>query len=168
MGSLQRMQKILREPESMVLLAWGITSTAFLLVYWLVGRVGAHEKITIPYFELTLNTLSYFVSLVVILASIATALALGMKEIWLAVGLALPGGLFMWLALAAVAFSGKFFDARPIFASMWFFPFCAICGPLLIRLIKDEREQHKIYQGALLLMVLLTATAFLLFSWIVS
>lgn len=107
--------------------------------------------------------LPYFVSLVVILASIATALALGLKKIWLAFLLALPGGLFMFLALAALVFHGKFVDVRPIEASMLGFLFVAIGGPFLIRSLKDDRIRSKIYLGALLLMVLLVATSFLCF-----
>jgi hypothetical protein len=155
---------MIRKPETMVLAAWSITITVFLSAGWLVGNwTGAGEKITIPYFELTIAIQAYFVSLVVILASIATALALGLKKLLPAFLLALPGGLFMWFALAVAVFSGKFIDERHIIASVLFFPFCATGGSLLIRSRKDEGIRRKIYLGALLLMALLTASAFLLF-----
>ena len=152
MGSLQRMQKILSKPETMVLLAWSITITVFVLAVYVLGAVG-REIIRV-----------YIVSLVVISASIATALALGLKNFSLALLLALPGGFFMFFALMAVTFSiHKFVDVRPVGASMLFFLFMATCGPLLIRSFKDEETRRKIYRGALLLMVplaLLAATAF--------
>ena len=165
MGFLKRMQKILRKPETMVLLAWSITITVYVLGEggWQSNWIGASGKIiTIPY-----AMRAYFVSLVVILASIATALALGLKNFLPALLLALPGGLFMFFALAVMVFFAKFIDERPIEASMLFFLFMATCGPVLIRSFKDERIRRKIYLGALLLMVLLAATAFLLFSLIV-
>lgn len=166
MGCLKRMQKMLRKPETMVLLAWSITFTAFLFGGWLVDNwVGASGKIIIPYFELTITIQVYFVSLVVILSSIATSLALGLKNFLPALLLALPGGLFMFYALVTMVFHAKFIDERPIEASMLFFLFFAACGPLLIRSFKDERIRRKIYLGALLLMMLLAA--FLLFSLVV-
>jgi len=130
-----------------VLLAWGITFA-----------VAFSEIIPIPH-----TMQPYFVSLMVVLASITTALALGLKNILLAVLLALPGGLFIFYTLILLGGSFlKFLDVRLVEASMLFFLFSAVAGPLLIPRCKDENLRSKIYQGALLLMVLLTATTYLL------
>lgn len=157
------------KPEiMMVLLAWGITFTMFLLGRWLVGGnwVGASGKILIPYFNISIAVQAYFVSIVVVLAAIATSLALGVKNFLIALLLALPGGLFLFYALAVMVFSAKFIDERPIYASMMFFLIFATGAPLLIRSHKDEERKQKIYQGALLLMLLvlfLAATVYSLF-----
>lgn len=145
----RRMQRVLKKPEIMVLLAWGITFAVLLLSHWRVGGVWSEPGAT------------YLAGLVVTLAAVATALALGLRNLFLGLLLALPGGLLMWLALALVAFS-KFIDGRPIYASMLFFLFCAICGPLLIRSFRDEEIRRKIYVRALLFMVLVAAAGILL------
>jgi len=153
----------------MVLSAWSITFTMFLLGHWLVGGnwVGASGKILVPYFDLTIAVQAYLVSIVLVLASIATSLALGVKNFLIALLLALPGGLFLFYALAVMGFSAKFIDERPIYASMLFFLIFATGVPLLIRSYKDEERKQKIYQGALLLMLLmsfLAATVYFLFK----
>jgi hypothetical protein len=155
-----------RKSEDMVGLAWGITVTMFFLGTLFVGGnwVGASGKILIPYFDLTIAVQAYFMSIVVVLASIATSLALGVKNLLTALLLASPGGLFLFLALAVMVFSAKFIDERPITASMLFFLISAIGAPLLFRLCKEEKKRQKIYQGALLLMIFL-ATISLFFAW---
>jgi peptidoglycan/LPS O-acetylase OafA/YrhL len=129
----------------------------FLLGYWLVGGnwVGASGKILVPYFDLTIAVQAYLVSIVLVLASIATSLALGVKNFLIA----LPSGLFLFYALAVMGFSAKFIDERPIYASMLFFLIFATGVPLLIRSCKDEERKQKIYQGALLLMLLMSLLA---------
>ncbi|MBS3982865.1 MAG: hypothetical protein KGZ41_03615 [Dethiobacter sp.] len=156
-------------PIIMVLLAWSITFTMFLLGHWHVGGnwVGASGKILIPYFDLTIAVQAYLVSIVLVLAAIATSLALGVKNLLTALLLALPSGLFLFYALAVMGFSAKFIDERPFYASMLFFLIFATGVPLLIRSYKDEKRKQKIYQGALLLMLLmslLAATVYFLFK----
>ena len=169
MECLKRMQKILRKPETMVLLAWSMTIIVSVLC--VLGAGGWHgERITIPY-----AVQAYFVSLMVILASIASALALGLnalglKNFLIALLLALPGGLFMYLALGEMFVYAIFVNETPVQASMLFFFFMVTGGPSWIRSFKDEETRRKIYRGALLLMVplvLLAAIAFLLLSLIV-
>jgi len=150
------------KPEAMVGLAWGITVTMFFLGTLFVGGNWA-GRISIPYFDLTIAVEAYFTSIVVVLASIATSLALGVKNYLIALLLASPGGLFLFFALAVMVFSGKFIDERPIEASMLFFLMSAIGAPLLIRSCKEERKRLKIYQGALLFMLFLAAISLFIF-----
>ncbi len=79
----------------------------------------------------------------------ATALALGLKNIFLT----LPGFLFPLFAVVMAFAIGKFGDMRPLLLSVLFFLFFTTCGPLLIRSFKDEKMRDKVYQGALLIMV---------------
>jgi len=66
--------------------------------------------------------LPYYLSLVVVLASITTTtLALGVKNFLLALLLSSPSGLFMLLAFVALFIHGKWIDVRPIATSMLFF-----------------------------------------------
>jgi len=154
------MPPIFRKPEIIVLLAWGITFAVGILGEFVWNWVVTKEAILtlFPY-----ATTPYFVSLMIVLASISTALALGLKNLLLAILLALPCGVFMFAVLLVLPYNyGVLLDAKPVEMSLLFFLFSVIGGPLLIPRCKDDNLRNKIYQGALLLIVLLTATTFLL------
>lgn len=145
--------------KTMVIFAWGITFIIFFSWHWFGGNNFIMGLI--PYLEFTIRAQTVFWWLFTFLASTATALALGLKSIFLA----LPGFLFPPLVILILVVSGKFIDARPLYASLLFFLFFSTCGPLLIRSYKDEKKRHKIYQGALLVMLLLAVTFLFLPKW---
>jgi len=139
-----------------VLFAWGLT---FLFFPWHWFGRGSFATDLIPYFGTGIRRHIVYWWLCTFLASTATALALGLKNVFLA----LPGLLFPPFAIVMAGLSVKYSDARPMYVSLLFFLFMATCVPLLIRSCRDEKKRHKMYQGALLLMVLLVAT-FLFFA----
>ncbi|MBT9167140.1 MAG: hypothetical protein DDT19_00464 [Syntrophomonadaceae bacterium] len=149
-GEVRQMK--LGTQKVIVLAAWGLTSL-FLPLHWLGLPSFAKELMT--FFELNAgidNVFWWWLS--TFFAATALALALGLKNAFLA----LPGLLWPPFSFLSVAFACKFSDSGPMYLSLLFFLFFATYVPLLIRSYKDERRQQKIYQGALLLMILSAAT----------
>jgi hypothetical protein len=93
--------------------------------------------------------------------SIATALALGLKNLLLA----LPGCLFPFFVVVNILVAGKFADIRPYILSLLFFLFFSTCGALLIRAYRDGIKSLKIYRGSLLGVLLFMGTSLLLFFY---
>jgi len=147
---------ILRTQKTIVLFAWGLT-LLFLPWHWFGGSSIA--TVLVPDFENSVIGQFFYWWLCTFFATTAVALALGLKNILLAV----PILLFLPIAFFVAAFSAQYSDARPMYLSLLFFLFFATCVPLLIRAYKNEKKRHKIYQAALLLMVLLAST-FMLFA----
>jgi len=129
----------------------------FLPWHWFGGSSIA--TVLVPDFENSVIGQFFYWWLCTFFATTAVALALGLKNILLAV----PILLFLPIAFFVAAFSAQYSDARPMYLSLLFFLFFATCVPLLIRAYKNEKKRHKIYQAALLLMVLLAST-FMLFA----
>ncbi|MBS4009107.1 MAG: hypothetical protein KGZ45_11895 [Clostridium sp.] len=142
--------------KTIVLFAWGLT-LLFFPWHWFGGSSIA--TVLVPDFENSVRGQFLYWWLCTFLATTAAALALGLKNIFLA----LPILLFLPIAFFVAAFSAQYSDARPMYLSLLFFLFFATCVPLLIRAYKNEKERQKIYQGALLLMVL-SASTFMFFA----
>lgn len=105
-----------------MLLSWGIIALVLLLQWlWIMG--GYAPKRVEWFWSIPLSV------------SIASALALGLKNLLLA----LPGYLFSFLfVMGYVVFAGKFVDMRPPILGLLFFLFFSTCGALLIRAYRDE------------------------------
>ena len=141
---------ILRTQKTIVLFAWGLT-LLFFPWHWFGGSSIA--TVLVPDFENSVRGQLFYWWLCTFLATTTAALALGLKNIFLA----LP------IAFFVAAFSAQYSDARPMYLSLLFFLFFATCVPLLIRSYKNEKKRQRIYQGALLLMVL-SASTFMFFA----
>jgi len=142
--------------KMIVIFAWGLT-LLFFPWHWF-GR-SSIVTVLIPDFENSVRGQFFYWWLCTFLASTAAALAFGLKNIFLA----LPSLLFLPIAFFVAAFSAQYSDARPMYLSLLFFLFFVTCVPLLIRAYKNEMKRQKIYQGALLLMVL-SASTFMFFA----
>lgn len=134
--------------RDMVLLSWGIIALVLLLQWlWVTGGYSPKRV--------------EWLWLIPLSVSIATALALGLKNLLLT----LPGCLFPFFVMGYVVFAGKFVDMRPPILGLLFFLFFSTCGALLIRAYRDEIKSLKIYQWSLLGVLLFMGTSLLLFFY---
>jgi len=139
--------------RDLVLQSWGIIALG-LLFLWLSIAGGYAPKRSEWFWPLTLSSITLSVS-------IATALALGLKNLILA----LPGCLFPFFVMSYIILAGKFADKRPIMLGLLFFLFFSTCGALLIQAYRDETKSLKIYQGSLLGVLLFMGASLLLFFY---
>ena len=147
------MQFTIMKKKDLVLLSWGIIILG-LMFLWLSIAGGYAPKRVEWFWPITLSSITISVS-------IATALALGLKNLLLA----LPGCLFPFFVMGYIILAGKFVDMRPVILGLLFFLFFLTCGALLIRACRDEIKSLKIYQGSLLGVLLFMGTSLLLFFY---